>query len=96
MNSLKIRLLAKEDIQEIVNYYDKINKRITNNFLNNLFAELEVIKRNPLIFRIKYKRTRVHYMKRFSIGIHYIFVGKTIEILAVLHTSRNPEIWKAR
>jgi plasmid stabilization system protein ParE len=94
MNLLKIRFHARNDIQEIVTYFDEINPKITDSFLKDLFDELEIIKENPLIFVVKYKETRVRYLKRFSYGIHYVFTNKTVHILAIFHTSRNPKIWE--
>ncbi len=96
MNLLKIRLLAKNDIQEITTYFDEINPKITDSFLADLFNEFEIIRENPQIFTIKYRETRVRYLKRFSYGIHFVFTSKTVQILAVFHTSRNPKIWKER
>ena len=55
MPRLKIRLLAQQDVQEIVDYYDAINPEITNRFLEKLFSELEIIKQNPEIFAKKYQ-----------------------------------------
>ena len=37
MYKLQIRVLAKEDIQHIVNYYDLISSSITNRFLEQLY-----------------------------------------------------------
>ena len=96
MYNLKIRTLAQQDIQEIIDYHDKINAKITNHFLNNLFTKLETIQTTPLIFSEKYKKTRVAYLKKFPFGIHFLIDNKTIHILAIIHTSRNPNIWQKR
>ena len=91
-----IRVLASEDIQQIVAYYEEKLLYATDRFLENLYIELDVIKENPELFQRKYRHTRVRYIKGFPYGIHYILNEKIIEILAVLHTSRNPEVWKKR
>ncbi len=96
MYQLLIRILAKGDIQEIVTYYDEISPTVADRFLENLYADFEVIKNNPFLFQKKYRDTRVRYLKVFPFGIHYIVKGKIIEILAILHTGRNPEVWKKR
>ena len=98
MFQLQVRLLAKNDIQEIVYYYDvKASKQITNRFLDNLYSELDFLKIKPKSFQLKYKTTRVRYLKNFPFGIHYrVKNNDIVEILAILHTSRNPEIWKNR
>ena len=96
MYQFHIRVLAREDIQEIVDYYDIKASHITDRFLENLYIEFDVITENPELFQQKYRQTRVRYIKGFPYGIHYILREHTIEVLAVLHTSRNPEIWKKR
>ena len=90
---LNIRITAKDDIQQIVDYYDEINKNISDVFLEELFTNLDHIRSNPFAFQKKYKNIRVCYLKSFSFGIHYRVIEKVIEVLAVLHTSRNPDMW---
>ena len=96
MFQLQIRELAKVDIQEIIDFYNEnTSSLITDKFIENLFIELEFIKNNPTSFQIKYKKSRVRYIKNFPFGIHYrIKENFVVEILAVLHTSRNPKTWK--
>ena len=96
MTSLHIRVLAKNDIQEIVDYYDRIAPKITNKFLDDLYADLELLKENPSLFQLKYRETRVRFMKKFPFGIHYVLKKDTVIVLAVLHTSRSPKIWEER
>lgn len=97
MYQLKIRQLAQIDIQEIVDYYDDISSKISDKFLDNLYKELSFLEAKPKSFQIKYKTTRVRYVKGFSFGIHYRILNESVvEVLAVLHTSRNPKIWNKR
>ncbi len=69
---------------------------ITNIFLERLYQEFDGIKENPFLLQKKYRDTRVRYVKGFPFGIYYVVDEKSITILAVLHTSRNPETWKSR
>ncbi len=96
MLQLQIRTLAKEDIQQIVDYYEDISTQVTDNFLIDLYADLELLQGNPQIFQVKYRQTHVRYMKRFPFGIHYQFDTEKVVILAVLHTSKNPKVWESR
>lgn len=96
MFQLQIRVLAQEDIQQVVDYYDLEAPYITDRFLENLYSEFDVIAKNPALFQKKYRDTHVRYVKGFPYGVHYILKDEIIEVLAVLHTSRNPKIWKKR
>lgn len=68
----RIRLLAKEDIQHIIDYYDSKAPMVTDRFLDRLFREFEVLKQNPLLFESKYKNTRVRFIEGFPYVIHYV------------------------
>ncbi len=96
MYQLQIRHLAKEDIQLIVDYYDeKVSTSVSDKFLENLYFEFSFLTKNPEKFQVKYRNTRVRYLKNFPFGIHYqIKKNSFIEILAIIHTSRNPNSWK--
>ena len=96
MFQIQIRVLAKEDIQSITDYYDLKASYITDIFLENLYAELDIIANKPELFQEKYRKTRVRYLKKFPFGIHYKIEGGRIVVLAVLHTSRNPKRWRTK
>lgn len=97
MYQLRIRILAQKDADDIFEYYSNLNPSLALRFLDSLSSELEAITKNPESFQLKYKNTRVRYLKKFSFGIHYRVMNEVfIEILSIIHTSRNPEIWKKR
>ncbi len=96
MYELRIRTLAQQDVQEIIDYYDSINPSLTEQFLNILFNKIETIKTNPLLFSKKYKETRMSYLRKFPFNIYYQINNENIDILAITHTSRNPKIWQER
>ncbi len=96
MYNLHIRVLAKEDIQNVVDYYQNITPTLADRFLNTLYAELENLQKNPALFQIQTKNIRVNYLKGFPFGIYYIWQGDIVEVLAVLHTHRSPKVWQGR
>lgn len=97
MYQLRIRTLAQQDATEVFEYYENINLTLASRFLDSLYLELDGICENPEIFQLKYKNTRVRYLKKFPFGVHYRIIDDSfIEILSIIHTSRNPEIWKKR
>jgi len=52
--------------------------------------------RNPLQFAVVYKDVRRALTERFPFGIFYIIEKDTIYVLAIIHTSRSPKVWKKR
>ncbi len=75
--------------------------KIKKNNLGSLFEShmpeaIESIQSNPLKTQIRYGSTRVFFLKKFPYGIHFLVEKNTILIVAVFHTSRDPERWKGR
>ena len=96
MYQLEILLLAQIDVQDISDYYKRISHKLRDKFLSDLKLNLEKIKLNPKAFQIKYKEVRVTFIKGFPYGIFYKIYGENIKVIAVVHTSRNPSLWKNR
>ncbi|EDM45484.1 hypothetical protein SCB49_06742 [unidentified eubacterium SCB49] len=79
-----------------IGFYDGLDNRLSENFI----AELEVcilhISKNPEAFQKRIEDARIVYLKSFSYGVFYKIYSSEIRIIAILHTSRNPDIWKTR
>ena len=90
------RPLAQQDIQEIVDYYDQINPKFADSFLTELEQCYDKIKQIPEGHQKRLGNIRATFLKNFPIGVYYKIYGKKITVIAVLHTSRNPKIWKKR
>ena len=84
------------DILESFLWYESHREGLSLDFELCLEAGLDQIKRDPLIYEIKYKSIRIHFIDRFSHGIHFLIDGNTIRVFGVFHTSRNPSNWIER
>lgn len=89
---------VKIDLQEINNWYRKIDKKLGDNFVKEFRYKINFIKENPLSCELKYDENRIVFFKKFPFGIHYYYNEEKnlIEIYSVFHTFRNPELWKDR
>ena len=98
MYKLVFQPLAFKDIQEITNYYDLISPQLSNSFLNELEKAKDHIEKMPESSSLKYDKIRVVYLKRFRYGVYFkIYPNlKIVNIIAIMHTSRHPNIWKKR
>jgi len=58
--------------------------------------QINSLKKNPYLFSIKYSGIRCRKIDKFPFLIHYNIDEdlKIVTVLAVIHTSRSPEIWK--
>jgi toxin ParE1/3/4 len=65
-------------------------------FLLQVDAGINFVKRNPEIHPIEYKGTRKHLIKRFPYKIIYLVKEEKIIVLAVLYGKRSFEVLKSR
>ncbi|NPD43955.1 MULTISPECIES: type II toxin-antitoxin system RelE/ParE family toxin [unclassified Lentimicrobium] len=96
MYNLTFRPPAKNDLQEIIEYYDSINPKLADVFLQQLDKAVYHIQNYPLSCQKKFSSIRVVFLKRFSYGIYFIINQQEIAVIAILHSSRNPKIWRTR
>jgi plasmid stabilization system protein ParE len=88
--------LAKEDIWEAAMWYNKRQDGLGKRFTAAVREKVHFICKNPQASNIRYDSVRTTVLNVFPFMIHYTVLekDKTILISAVLHTSRNPELWK--
>ena len=90
--------LVYEDMKDTNDFYNSKVKGLGKEFVVAVKLEFKTILENPLVFEIRYKNTRITFIKRFPFGIHFEIQENTknIVVKGVYHTSRNSEIWYER
>ena len=94
--SLLISDEANADILDGYLWYELAREGLGKDFELCLDAEINRLLRNPRQYQIQYKKMRVAYIERFPYGIHFLLEKKLIKVIAVFHTSRDPEDWEGR
>jgi len=94
--SVIVRPEAEDDLREVFSWYEDSRIGLGYDFLLQVDAGINFIKRNPEIHPIEYKGTRKHILKRFPYKIIYFVEEEKIIVLAVLHGRRNPALLKNR
>jgi len=86
---------VKSDLKEAAEWYNNARKGLGFIFLKDINLKVSYIAENPLIYNIRYSNIRVAFSNKFPYGIHYEYLPEynQVNILAVYHTSRNPELW---
>lgn len=89
---------AKLDLAEAMEWYDQQKQGLGDKLLLRVENTVDLLESNPFIFQIRYKNIRVGSVKKFPFAIHYWVDEKRNKVMinAVLHNSRNPQIWKDR
>ncbi|MCU4176517.1 type II toxin-antitoxin system RelE/ParE family toxin [Carboxylicivirga sp. N1Y90] len=96
MYELIIKPFAEEDIKDAANWYNGKREGLGNEFLLALEATINAIQRNPNNYQVVYKGLKRALTVRFPYGIFFTVEKDTIYVLAIMHTSRSPKIWKKR
>ena len=93
-----ISSFAKTDLSDASKWYEKQQKDLGKRFLNEMKEAFEIICQTPTSFPIRYDDYRIYYTKTFPYSIHYQYIDykNEIQIKAVFHTARNPQIWEQR
>ena len=87
---------ARLDIKEAFQWYDSKLPELGNSFLDSLYKSLEVIERNPYQYQIQLISIRKAVLKRFPYLVIFTIKGQRVIVLGVIHSSRNPTVWKKR
>jgi toxin ParE1/3/4 len=95
---MKIEFLQPAQIEflEAVVFYNNQSEGLGYEYAAEISRTLERIVRYPDAWPKISKRARRCRTNRFPYGLIYQVRADTILIIAVMHLSRNPEIWKSR
>lgn len=90
--------LAKEDIRDAALWYEEKQTGLGKRFTQQVREKSSFIKENPKACNVRYDNVRTAVLNVFPFMLHYVIDenNKTVVISAVLHTSRNPDLWKKR
>jgi len=93
---VSITAIAENDIREAFLWYEGQKENLGNLFKKHVSKAVNSILNNPLKTQVSYGEIRVFFLRKFPFGIHFHVAGNNILIVAVFHTSINPESWKDR
>jgi len=95
---VKVEPQALVDIQEITNWYNAQQAGLGKRFQNAAIKQIDSLGHNPHVCSIRYNEIRCLLIKKFPYMVHFYLneQSQTVEVLAVISTSRNPKIWKER
>lgn len=92
---VKVEPQALIDIQEITDWYNDKQSGLGNRFQKTTINQIDGLCNNPHLCPIRYKEIRCLLVKKFPYMAHFYISEETqtVEVLAVISTSRNPKIW---
>jgi plasmid stabilization system protein ParE len=90
--SIELSKESETDFDDSFDYYAKQSKTVANNFYQHVNTSLGIIVENPKAFQNVYKNVRRYVMSKFPFVIYYRIENIVVQVIAIFHTSRNPEI----
>jgi hypothetical protein len=99
---MKYKILIDEealsDIQEATNWYNEQLQGLGSRFQKQTKLQINSLKTDADIYTNRYADVRCMLIQKFPFMVHYTIdnINFTVNIIAVLHTSRNPKIWEER
>ena len=86
---------AKVDLKNAALWYDEKQKGLGRQLVKKFRERVGELKTNPLVCQIRYSEVHTALVEQFPYMIHYYVdqQNKTIVIISILHTSRDPKIW---
>ena len=87
---------ADAELTEAREWYSHQRENLDLEFMQCVDEALKRVASNPSLFPIVYRSLRRAVVRRFPFAIFYEVGGEVIEVTAVFHSRRNPEVWKIR
>lgn len=89
---------ALKDIQDATDWYNEQLPTLGSRFQKQVKSQINSLKKNAHVYAIRYENVRCMLVKHFPFLVHFTVNErhKTVNIFAVFHTSRNPQIWTHR
>jgi plasmid stabilization system protein ParE len=94
--SIEISDDAEGDFDNSYEYYFEDSPIVADAFFQRINDSFESIKKTPFSFPEVYKSIRKFIVKKFPFVIYFQVEEYTVKVIAIFHTSRNPEVWKER
>ena len=80
---------AELDLNEIADWYKNIRAGLEQEFLICIEAEVELIRKKPLIYKEFYKNVRKAIINKFPYGIYYLIEEERILLISISHHKRG-------
>jgi len=87
---------AEVDFDKSFEFYCEDSPKVADTFFKRINLSFENIKQNPKSFPVAHKDVRKYVVMKFPFVIYYRIADTVIQVIAIFHTSRNPEIWDER
>ncbi len=86
---LNFSLFTKSQLDDAIDYHNAIRESLGDELYEEVINKAEIIEEHPFQFRKSEFGTRVAVLKRFPYRIFHRINNFIIEVIAILHQSRD-------
>jgi plasmid stabilization system protein ParE len=93
---LLLRPEAESDVADAADWYDRQRPGLSLEFREALDKTFAAIADNPRSHPQVYRSLRRALVRRFPFGVFFVPRAESVLVVAILHTSRDPRLWRMR
>lgn len=91
-----LRSEASRDAEEARDYYNAREAGLGQLFLRRLAECLARVQANPELYGCEWGEVRATRVRKFPYVVYYRILEIHVEVMAVMHGSRDPVAWQSR
>lgn len=91
-----LRPAADADIQATHDELERVQAGLGLRFVARVRALLERMEAMPEMYGVVWHDVRAARLRKFRYVVYYVVFADRVEVLAVLHGSRDPSAWQSR
>ena len=93
---LRLRPEAELDLTDAAFWYEDQSSGLGRQFLDGVSASFSSISKTPKRYPLVYRNVRRALISRFPFGVYFVMEKGCVVVLAIIHGSRDPRLWKGR
>lgn len=90
---IQIAVRALADIRDAENWYNEQLSGLGGRYRIAVKNQINDLRNDALLYPVKYDDVHYRKIKSFPYLLHYRIKQNVVHIIAVIHTSRNPDVW---
>ena len=91
-----LRPETEVDLMQARDWYHQDGPELAAAFVDSFEALIDRIRLMPELYAVTLKHTRRGKLRRFPYLVYYRVLSDRIEVIGVLHVSRDPRVWQKR
>ena len=91
-----LRPAADTDIQTSHDDLEQVRTGLGNQFVTRVREALDQIEAMPELYGVVWQDVRAARLRQFRHVVYYVVFTDRVEVLAVMHGSRDPSAWQSR